>query len=242
MGAEFRARGDPRRRDVFKKKQTKTKRAHPRATTRRARALSRNNEETNAILPTPPHSSNARARALQLQTAILHRLEELFLPLLHLIRRRLATVSRLKFIAQLTHDLIDIERWGVGCLLGGHDDSKERREDVRQRVGRARGMTSVSTAVDDAVAAVRANKLRAIGAFWLVGIGTAFAMQMRRPTRSAVSVKLIHSRIYAQAATLSALGLAAGAEMWDSAVESEARSSAEVDPHRYRGATGRREG
>jgi len=103
-------------------------------------------------------------------------------------------------------------------------------------------MTSVSTAVDDAVAAVRKNKLRAIGAFWLVGIGTAFAMQMRRPTRSAVSVKLIHSRIYAQAATLSALGLAAGAEMWDSAVESEARSSAEVDPHRYRGATGRREG
>ena len=102
---------------------------------------------------------------------------------------------------------------------------------------------SLSAAVDDVAQALRANKLRAIGAFWLVGLGAAFAMQTRGSTRRAVSVKLIHSRIYAQAATLSALGFAAGTEMWESAVEGETRSSTEEeDPHRYRGATGRREG
>ena len=101
---------------------------------------------------------------------------------------------------------------------------------------------NLSAAVDDVAQALRANKLRAIGAFWLVGLGAAFAMQTRGSTRRAVSVKLIHSRIYAQAATLSALGFAAGTEMWESAVEGEARSSTDDDPHRYRGATGRREG
>ena len=58
---------------------------------------------------------------------------------------------------------------------------------------------SLSAAVDDVAQALRANKLRAIGASWLVGLGAAFAMQTRGSTRRAVSVKLIHSRIYAQA-------------------------------------------
>jgi hypothetical protein len=57
-----------------------------------------------------------------------------------------------------------------------------------------------------------------LGAFWALGIA------------SAMSVKLIHSRIYAQAATLAALGAAASLEIGDG------REAAvkDRDPHEYR--------
>jgi len=72
----------------------------------------------------------------------------------------------------------------------------------------------MSTLIEDAVAYARANKLRVIGSFWLVGVASAFAMQSRGVSgaRRATSVKLIHSRIYAQAATLSALALVAASD------------------------------
>lgn len=72
----------------------------------------------------------------------------------------------------------------------------------------------MSTLFDDARAYARANKLRVIGAFWLAGVAGAFAMQSRGASgaRRATSVKLIHSRLYAQAATLSALALAAASD------------------------------
>ena len=50
----------------------------------------------------------------------------------------------------------------------------------------------------------RENKLRVLGAFWALGIASALAMEHRARRASAMSVKLIHSRLYAQAATLAA--------------------------------------
>ena len=76
----------------------------------------------------------------------------------------------------------------------------------------------------------RENKLRALGAFWALGIASALAMEHRARRASAMSVKLIHSRLYAQAATLAALGAAASLEMRGGRdVAANAR-----DPHEYR--------
>jgi hypothetical protein len=47
---------------------------------------------------------------LNLQSALFDRSRELFLPLLHLIRRRFATVSRLELIAELLQNRINVER------------------------------------------------------------------------------------------------------------------------------------
>ena len=60
---------------------------------------------------------------------------------------------------------------------------------------------SLATAIGDYA---RENKLRVLGAFWALGIASALAMEHRARRASAMSVKLIHSRLYAQAATLAA--------------------------------------
>ena len=86
---------------------------------------------------------------------------------------------------------------------------------------------SLATAIGDYA---RENKLRVLGAFWALGIASALAMEHRARRASAMSVKLIHSRLYAQAATLAALGAAASLEMRGGRdVAANAR-----DPHEYR--------
>jgi len=74
---------------------------------------------------------------------------------------------------------------------------------------------STPSTSDDVREFVRRNKLRVIGSIWFVGIVSAFAMQHRgaRGRRTATSVKIIHSRLYAQFATVSALVIGAGVEM-----------------------------
>mmetsp|Transcript_12008 Transcript_12008/g.24165 ORF Transcript_12008/g.24165 Transcript_12008/m.24165 type:complete len:100 (-) Transcript_12008:1050-1349(-) len=56
------------------------------------------------------------------------------------------------------------------------------------------------------------NKLKAIGYTWLTGIGGSLAYQWSRPIPA--SLKVIHSRVYAQAITLGALGAMAGLEAY----------------------------
>ena len=87
---------------------------------------------------------------------------------------------------------------------------------------------SLATAIGDYA---RENKLRVLGAFWALGIASALAMEHRARRASAMSVKLIHSRLYAQAATLAALGSAATLEM-DGGREATAATAR--DPHEYR--------
>ena len=48
------------------------------------------------------------------------------------------------------------------------------------------------------------NKLKSIGYTWLAGVGGSLGYQWTRPIPT--SLKVIHSRVYAQAITLGALG------------------------------------
>eukprot|EP00241_Pyramimonas_parkeae_P008691 CAMPEP_0114235750 /NCGR_PEP_ID=MMETSP0058-20121206/6425_1 /TAXON_ID=36894 /ORGANISM="Pyramimonas parkeae, CCMP726" /LENGTH=88 /DNA_ID=CAMNT_0001347549 /DNA_START=354 /DNA_END=620 /DNA_ORIENTATION=+ len=57
------------------------------------------------------------------------------------------------------------------------------------------------------------NKIAAVGGLWAVGMMGAFASQYS--SKSAPSVKVIHSRLYAQALTISALVASAGVEYYD---------------------------
>jgi hypothetical protein len=56
------------------------------------------------------------------------------------------------------------------------------------------------------------HKLKTIGYTWLGGITGSLAYQWSRPIPT--SLKIIHSRVYAQAITLGALGAMAGLEMY----------------------------
>jgi hypothetical protein len=56
------------------------------------------------------------------------------------------------------------------------------------------------------------HKLKTIGYTWLGGITGSLAYQWSRPIPT--SLKLIHSRVYAQAITLGALGAMASLEMY----------------------------
>ncbi|PRW60792.1 hypoxia induced conserved region containing [Chlorella sorokiniana] len=55
------------------------------------------------------------------------------------------------------------------------------------------------------------NKLKAIFGFWATGLSVSLAYQWSRPIPT--QLKLIHSRVYAQALTLAGLGIA-GAVQW----------------------------
>ncbi|KAL4447444.1 hypothetical protein ABPG75_004663 [Micractinium tetrahymenae] len=50
------------------------------------------------------------------------------------------------------------------------------------------------------------NKLKAVFGFWAAGLTTSLAVQWSRPIPT--QLKLIHSRVYAQALTLAGLGMA----------------------------------
>lgn len=60
---------------------------------------------------------------------------------------------------------------------------------------------------------VSENKLRAVGSFWALSVGGNLAYQWSRPIPT--SLKIIHSRVYAQALTLAALALAGAADVYE---------------------------
>ena len=72
----------------------------------------------------------------------------------------------------------------------------------------------------------REHKLRAIGGVWLTGMGASMAYNATQKSLSP-SVRVIHSRIYAQALTLTCLLGSAAAEWWS--VAAKASLSAESD-------------
>lgn len=70
-----------------------------------------------------------------------------------------------------------------------------------------------SSYLDDAAHWVSRNKLKAIGGLWASSLFGSMAYQWTRPIPT--SLKIIHSRVYAQAFTLGALGVAALADLYD---------------------------
>mmetsp|Transcript_14318 Transcript_14318/g.19754 ORF Transcript_14318/g.19754 Transcript_14318/m.19754 type:complete len:101 (-) Transcript_14318:155-457(-) len=66
---------------------------------------------------------------------------------------------------------------------------------------------------DNMKAYLKENKLACMGGLWAAAIGLSMAYQWRGS--GPASLKIIHSRLYAQAATLTALVGSAGIEMYD---------------------------
>ncbi|KAL6769941.1 hypothetical protein ACKKBG_A32970 [Auxenochlorella protothecoides x Auxenochlorella symbiontica] len=69
-----------------------------------------------------------------------------------------------------------------------------------------------------------ANKLRATFYTWAVGVGGSLAYQWTRPIPT--SLKIIHSRVYAQAITLGALAAVAGIETYHRSDSAETEDKA----------------
>ena len=76
---------------------------------------------------------------------------------------------------------------------GGGVSGRSAAQSVVERPG---GLGSVATWIRD-------NKLRAVGAVWLGGVASGLAYNFSRPIP--FQLKVIHSRVYAQAITLVAL-------------------------------------
>jgi hypothetical protein len=76
------------------------------------------------------------------------------------------------------------------------------------------------------------NKLYAVGSIWGSAMAIAFMNQnfQKSTTNSRTSVKVIHSRLYAQAITLTALIAASAVEYYDRSQ----RSSKAIDPYEYK--------
>ncbi len=84
----------------------------------------------------------------------------------------------------------------------------------------------------------REHKLRAIGGVWLTGMGASMAYNATQKSLSP-SVRVIHSRIYAQALTLTCLLGSAAAEWYDVKYNNNKRA-AEDDPYVYKPPQGTR--
>lgn len=63
------------------------------------------------------------------------------------------------------------------------------------------------------------HKLKAIGSLWATGVVGSLAFQWTRPIPT--SLKIIHSRVYAQAITLGAIGVAGVASFYDATGQKE---------------------
>mmetsp|Transcript_42913 Transcript_42913/g.71549 ORF Transcript_42913/g.71549 Transcript_42913/m.71549 type:complete len:94 (-) Transcript_42913:225-506(-) len=83
--------------------------------------------------------------------------------------------------------------------------------------------------MDAAKQYVKENKLTTVGGLWAIGIGASMAYQWKGS--GSTSVKVIHSRIYAQALTLSALVASASVEYYDRFYDPPPPKW--VDPHSY---------
>jgi hypothetical protein len=66
---------------------------------------------------------------------------------------------------------------------------------------------------DDTRSYILENKLKSIGILWASGLGASLAYQWSRPIPN--SLKVIHSRVYAQALTLGSLAAVAVIEHMD---------------------------
>ena len=89
------------------------------------------------------------------------------------------------------------------------------------------GQTSV---MDDVIAWCKEHKLRAIGGVWVTGMAGSMAYNATQ-THLRPMVKLIHSRVYAQALTIGCLVGSAAAEFYDQKYNARVE---EVDPHAYK--------
>lgn len=63
------------------------------------------------------------------------------------------------------------------------------------------------------------HKLKAIGGLWATGVVGSLGFQWSRPIPT--QLKIIHSRVYAQAITLGAIGVAAVADLYDRNVQED---------------------
>jgi len=94
----------------------------------------------------------------------------------------------------------------------------------------------MDSAITDAITWCREHKLRAIGSVWGAGMGASLAYNYTKPNL-AVSVKVIHSRIYAQALTLGCLMASGAAEYYDreyGAGKGKGAQKEAVDPYAYK--------
>eukprot|EP00887_Chlorella_sp_A99_P003125 scaffold9.g3125.t1 len=73
-------------------------------------------------------------------------------------------------------------------------------------------MSGKEDAFPNAIDWALSNRLSAIGYTWLGGVGTFLAYEWTRPTP--MSLKLIHTRVYAQGITLAALCGLGALEVW----------------------------
>jgi len=101
--------------------------------------------------------------------------------------------------------------------LGAMSDANARAGSSATATASSSSSSSSSSDWNDAIDTIKRHKLRVVGGIWACGMVGAFAFQSfgARAATKQTSVKIIHSRLYAQFATLSALVLGAGVEMID---------------------------
>jgi len=80
------------------------------------------------------------------------------------------------------------------------------------------------------------NKLACVGGLWLTCMtGTFFFQHVLQNSKTRTSVKVIHSRLYSQAITLSALLAESGVEYYDRRYNNKGRGAVErTDPFEYK--------
>ncbi|KAL4447555.1 hypothetical protein ABPG75_004774 [Micractinium tetrahymenae] len=88
---------------------------------------------------------------------------------------------------------------------------------------------SEQSTTDSIVSFVLENKLKTILYTWAAGITGSLAYEWSRPIPG--SLKIIHSRVYAQAITLAALGSVAAVEMYQATHHPD--KVKKVDKHGY---------
>lgn len=93
--------------------------------------------------------------------------------------------------------------------------------------GRTEEASTCDMAEKDTWSDVRAwlkeHKLRTVGTIWAVGVAGSLAYSWARPIPP--SLKLIHSRVYAQAITVGALGAAALVDLYERHLETNTHES-----------------
>ncbi|CAL6334674.1 unnamed protein product [Bathycoccus prasinos] len=80
------------------------------------------------------------------------------------------------------------------------------------------------------------NKLACVGGLWLTCMtGTFFWQHVLQNSKTRTSVKVIHSRLYSQAITLSALLAASGVEYYDRRYNNKGSAAVKrTDPFEYK--------
>mmetsp|Transcript_9194 Transcript_9194/g.22163 ORF Transcript_9194/g.22163 Transcript_9194/m.22163 type:complete len:95 (-) Transcript_9194:104-388(-) len=84
------------------------------------------------------------------------------------------------------------------------------------------GASSFSKYLEDVAVWVKENRLKTVGGIWATGIVGSLAYQWSKDIPT--SMKIIHSRVYAQAITLGALSATAVMEMYSRTIEERKKS------------------